>query len=327
MIWHLLLGLLIILVGAEFFTNGIEWLGKRFHLSEGTVGNLLAAVGTALPESIIPIVAFCSGSQGADFIGMGAILGAPFMLGTLAMFVTGFAALVIPGRREKRYYLEVNVPQVCRDLRFFIIMYGLVVLAGFLPSYWHYPIAALLFAGYLLYAWQTVRHGCQLSDEGLRPLYLHRGTEPGRGWIILQLVVSVAAIVGGAQYFVSGIEQFSALLGIHPLIVALIIAPIATELPEKFNSVIWVAHQKDGLALGNITGAMVFQSTIIPAFGMLATEWYMQTATMISSLCVLGSTGLLYLTVLHKKYVPSEALLFCGLGYLVFLLAILWSIW
>jgi len=152
-------------------------------------------------------------------------------------------------------------------------------------------------------------------------------SRPNALWIILQLALSLAAIIGGAQFFVSGIEQFAALLGLNPLLVALVIAPIATELPEKFNSVIWVAHQKDGLALGNITGAMVFQSTIIPAFGLLATDWVMESVTMLSSSCVLASVLLLQETIRRKKFVASEALMVCGLGYLVFLLAILWSIW
>lgn len=105
---QLLAGLLTILIGAELFTNGVEWLGNRLGLSEGTVGNLLAAVGTALPESIIPLVAFISGNKEAMHIGIGAILGAPFMLGTLAMFVTGFSAWVLRGgAQEEKFYMSM----------------------------------------------------------------------------------------------------------------------------------------------------------------------------------------------------------------------------
>ena len=62
MVLQLLAGLLTILIGAELFTNAVEWLGSRLGLSEGAVGNLLAAVGTALPESIVPLVAFLAGN-------------------------------------------------------------------------------------------------------------------------------------------------------------------------------------------------------------------------------------------------------------------------
>lgn len=126
---QLLAGLLTILIGAELFTNGVEWLGNRLGLSEGTVGNLLAAVGTALPESIIPLVAFLGGNPASMDIGIGAILGAPFMLGTLAMFVTGFSAWLL--RKERRGILKVDAGAVSRDLRMFLLMYLLAVSAAF----------------------------------------------------------------------------------------------------------------------------------------------------------------------------------------------------
>ena len=91
----LLVALAVILLGAELFTNGIEWFGHRLNLAEGAVGSVLAAVATAMPETLIPVIAivgptiFGGGSPNSAEIGVGAILGAPFMLSTLAMFVTG----------------------------------------------------------------------------------------------------------------------------------------------------------------------------------------------------------------------------------------------
>src|SRR3954452_17010757 len=86
----------VILAGAELFTNGIEWFGRKLELAEGAVGSVLAAVGTALPETMIPIVAIVSpvsaSSHGSE-VAVGAILGAPFILATLAMFVTGVAVM------------------------------------------------------------------------------------------------------------------------------------------------------------------------------------------------------------------------------------------
>src|SRR6187431_246275 len=90
----------IILIGAELFTNSIEWFGRKLNLAEGAVGSVLAAVGTALPETMIPIIAilFATG-ESSNEVGVGAILGAPFMLATLAMFVTGVAVLYQARRR------------------------------------------------------------------------------------------------------------------------------------------------------------------------------------------------------------------------------------
>src|SRR4051795_1872794 len=97
----------IILLGAELFTNGIEWFGHKMGLGEGAVGSVLAAVGTALPETTIPVVAILfSSDPHSSEVGLGAILGAPFMLGTLAIGVTGLVVLLNRGRRDAGDRLE-----------------------------------------------------------------------------------------------------------------------------------------------------------------------------------------------------------------------------
>ena len=78
----LLISFAIILSGALLFTNAVEWLGHRLQLGEGAVGSLLAAVGTAMPETLIAIVALLDATEGADQVAIGAIVGAPFLLGT-----------------------------------------------------------------------------------------------------------------------------------------------------------------------------------------------------------------------------------------------------
>lgn len=326
MVVHLLLGLLTILIGAELFTNAVEWLGKKLRLSEGVVGNLLAAVGTALPESIVPMVAFLSGGVDAIHIGVGAILGAPFMLGTLAMFITGLFAWLFPWRGENRRYLAVNELSVLRDLRFFLCMFVLVLAAAFLSRGGQLMIAAILVVGYGFYAFMTVRHGQSLSEENLKPLYLGMRTSPGLTSILIQLFAGLGAIVGGANFFVAGIGQMADLLGIQPLILALLIAPIATELPEKFNSVIWVSQRKDALAMGNITGAMVFQSTMIPAFGIVVTDWQLDYPSLLSSGFVLLSVTTLCAAIAAKGRVTTVSLMCCGLCYVGFLSTILWCV-
>ena len=151
MVLQLMAGLMMILIGAELFTNSVEWLGSRLRLPEGSVGHLLAAVGTALPESMVPLVAFMSGGIDSVDIGIGAILGAPFMLGTLAMFITGFAAWILRGRKTGRKIMHVDAVDMKRDLRFFICMYLLVIAAAFLPQWSKRYIATLLILSYVRY--------------------------------------------------------------------------------------------------------------------------------------------------------------------------------
>ena len=130
----LVFALLIILLGAELFTNGIEWFGRKLELAEGAVGSVLAAVGTALPETLIPIIAilFATGAS-SHAVGVGAILGAPFMLATLAMFVTGIAVLWQARTRPTGDVMKVDTGVLAHDMRYFAIAYAIAIGAAFLP--------------------------------------------------------------------------------------------------------------------------------------------------------------------------------------------------
>src|SRR3954447_13196478 len=118
----------VILAGAELFTNGIEWFGRKLQLAEGAVGSVLAAVGTALPETMIPIVAilFATG-ENSEAVGVGAILGAPFMLSTLAMFVTAVAVLIVSRRRGTGDVMLVDTQVLAHDVRYFAIAYAIAI--------------------------------------------------------------------------------------------------------------------------------------------------------------------------------------------------------
>ena len=87
--------------------------------------------------------------------------------------------------------------------------------------------------------------------------------------IIIQIIAALVLMIWGAHLFVSYTSAVSLKLGIPAMILSIIITPIATELPEKCNSVIWIGKRKDILAMGNITGAMVFQSTFPVSVGLI----------------------------------------------------------
>src|SRR3979411_736349 len=128
----------LILVGAEVFTNGVEWLGLKLRISEGATGSILAALGTATPETLIPVVAILfTNTADSDQIGVGAILGAPFMLGTLVMLLIGLPAFALRARR-KRDTLHVDAPHALRDLSFFLVLYTLALVLALIPAEVHF---------------------------------------------------------------------------------------------------------------------------------------------------------------------------------------------
>lgn len=281
-ILELLAMLVVILLAAELFTNGLEHLGERLKISEGVTGSLFAAVGTALPETIVPLLAIAGTTSQGDVnqeIGVGAILGAPLMLSTLSTFLMTMAVLRMRGVRG---HIKPEPTGFQRDLNFFIIAFVIAAAAMFVPHERmavRFAFSLGLVGVYVGYVIATFRASSDLVEAGHgteaagRMLISRLGVPTNMVTIVLQLALAVALLIWGAEGFIDGVRGVSTVLSVSPLLLSLLIIPIATELPEKINSILWVRRGKDTLAFGNITGAMVFQGTLLPAIGILLTPW------------------------------------------------------
>jgi cation:H+ antiporter len=264
----LLLAFAVVLAGALLFTNAVEWIGHRLEVGVGAVGSVLAAVGTAMPETLIAIVALVSAAEGSEDVAVGAIVGAPFLLGTLAMGLVGLFAYVYRDKRDQGLQLNVHRETLERDLLFFLVLFAIAgLLAWGPPAPLRIAVGVAFLVAYLFYIRLTLKGGGEVqSEESLNPLIFERRSDkredPGLG-----------AMVGGAHLFVEELLNLAESIGAEPLVLALILAPLATELPEKVNSFFWVREGKDALALGNVTGAMVFQSMIPVGIGLIFTDW------------------------------------------------------
>ncbi len=329
----LIVSLIIILAATKLFVNAIECLGKLLKLSEGAVGSVLAALGTALPETLIPIIAMLTGntSNAAD-IGIGTILGAPLMLSTLTMFVTGCAVIYFKDTRKHKDKITVNYDIISHDLKFFCFAFILAILCGFIPESFKtikILIAVILVLSYIIYILKIVKDNKKTSFN-LSNLYITFGNQKiikSNKIIylaILQAIIAITLIIICAETFVDAISYISNALNIPAFVLAIVITPIATELPEKFNSIIWISKEKDTLALSNITGAMMFQASILPAIGILLTDWSLTNAgTVISAALALASVTLLLTELKIKKHLTVKMLLTSGIFYLLFIILVM----
>lgn len=330
-VWVLLISLLAILIGAEGFTNALEHLGERWGISEGVTGSVFAAVGTALPEAMVPVVAVVAATGDLAVrheVGVGAIVGAPLMLSTVALFLMGVAAAHGRGRHH------VFCPEptgLHRDLNWFLFAFALAVLAVFVPPdrrMIRLSLALGLALSYPVYLLLTIRASRGLVDRGHgteadQPLFLSRlGFAERLITILLQLLLGLGLIIGGAKGFVYGVEYLADWLGLSALALSLLIVPVATELPEKVNSILWVRRGRDTLAFGNITGAMVFQGSLLPALGVLLTPWVPRKEALWGMGLTILATAYLKFRVRSQALTPSH-LMFNGLCYLAFALLIL----
>src|SRR2546427_580908 len=176
----LLVAILVILVGAEVFTNSLEHLGERLGISEGVTGSIFAAIGTAMPETMVPVVAILSGAATQEVreqVGIGAILGAPLMLSTLVLFLLAAFAMY---RRGWHGEFHPERSGLRRDLDWFAIGFGLATVAVFVPANFRVlrtVIAFTLIGVYLFYLMLTIRASAKLVADGHgtaaeNPLYL-----------------------------------------------------------------------------------------------------------------------------------------------------------
>jgi cation:H+ antiporter len=324
---QLILMLSVILAAAELFTNALDHLGDKLGISEGMTGSIFAAVGTALPETMVPLLALFAGTTNVgvnEEIGVGAILGAPLMLSTLS---TCLMALAILRRRGASGHVQPERTGFVRDLNFFLFAFTLAAAAMFIPQRARYVrggFSAALILMYFVYILLTLRASEKLVENGHgteadEKMFLSRlGLPLNLLTIVIQLGMGLALLVYGAKGFIHGVEGLSHFLGISALLLSLLIIPIATELPEKVNSILWIRRGKDTLAFGNITGAMVFQGTLLPAIGIMLTPWQPRIEVLTGILITIIAAAWLRVNA-RSEGLPVWTMLISGGLYAVYL--------
>ena len=329
-ILELIAALIVIVCAAEIFTNALEHIGSRLRISEGVTGSLFAAVGTAMPESIVPLLALLAGTGDREVnteIGVGAILGAPLMLSTLTF---GLMAASVLRKRGIAGHLRPEKSGLDRDLDFFLLAFGLATAALFIPhhaSSIRVSLAVVLGLTYFIYVLMTVRASAALVDSGHgteidRPLFAARlGLGESMVPTTVQLVLGLGLLITGAEIFIHSVKLVAEFLGVSALLLSLLIVPVATEMPEKVNSIIWIRRGRDTLAFGNITGAMVFQGTLLPALGILLTRWEPRREVITG--IVLTYSAALWLRLLRSRQLAVWHLLVNAAVYVLYLVLML----
>jgi cation:H+ antiporter len=284
-----------IYLACEFFVNGVEWVGCRLKLGATAVGTILAAFGTALPESAVTFVAVVFGDTPEQKeIGVGAALGGPLVLATLAYAVVGFI-LWRKSRKGQPCTINADQSRLARDQAWFLGIFIVKIALGLVVFVWK-PWLGLLFL--LVYAVYVKRElgadeGAMIMEE-LEPLKL-RPRNPSMGWSLAQTILALIVIAAASHVFVRQIEAIGAWMGMAPHMAALLLAPVATELPEIMNAFIWVRQGKERLALANISGAMMIQATIPSAMAIGMTPWLLDTPLLVAGGLTMSSVGLLWL--------------------------------
>lgn len=310
-------GLVLIVLASELFTNAVEWLGHLLRLGSGATGSLLAAIGTALPETVVVVVALVSHGSGSAKVATGAVLGSSFLLVTLGAAATGVAALTRSGART----LHVDPGHARRDLGVFLVAFAAAVGSTVLVRPQRVVVGVLLLLVYAGYARATLREsgGAAEAPEPLHVVRRRPGPPPGVA-VGLQLLLSVGLLVVASTIFVDAVEAAARGLGADPLVLAVLVVPFATELPETLNSVLWTLGRRDSLAFGNVAGATVFQACVLGFVGVSFTPWHLGTAGLVGAACAFA-TGLYLLALLRRGRAHAGWLVMAALPWVAYAVA------
>lgn len=318
-----------IYLACEWFVNAVEWLGVRLKMGTLAIGTVLAAIGTALPESVVTLVAVTMGkSTVSKDIGVGAAMGGPLVLATIAYGVTGWMLIrrkralakgvsETSGNQGRDLLDDVDLSRLPTDQKWFLSIFIVKVSLG-LVAFAYKPWCGLLFfAAYGFYFFKEMRADAEVhSSLDLEPLKLQPRREIPSGWaILIQTMVTLAIIFVASQLFVAQLEWAGPALGLPAAVTALLLSPIATELPEVMNAIIWVRQGKTSLALANISGAMMIQATVPSGLGILFTPWHFDAPLVLSG--VITMLGIIYLLWLMRTRRFTSGRLTISMGFYV----------
>lgn len=331
----ILVYLVLIIATCNLFTNAVEQLGDKLKLGHNAVGSILAVVGTTLPETIVPIVAIfgtlvLKNNNAGVAIAQGAVIGSPFMLSTLALFLMGTVVfLMISFKKRRKGDLKVTKRVILRYYKYFLFTYCLGILASFVQNYYFkILIVLILLLTYLIFIKRTLKKSKENYveneiDELICLKFLKISNDKIFFAIIFQIVLALCFLVIFSDLFVREITYFSLILNVSPVILSLIITPFATELPECINSIIWIKANKDALAFANVLGAVVFQSVVPFSIGILFTPWIFDKTIILNILLVLFYSFLVVLFVLLKRKLNYKILLVSIIFYVLFIVFVL----
>lgn len=318
---------LILLIGSalaiyfscELFVNGVEWVGRKLAVGQQATGSILAAFGTALPESVVTLIAVAFGATAASkALGVGAALGGPLVLATFAYATVGIVLLIGRQRLPKTPEICGDFRNLARDQGWFLAIFAVKIALGLIAFAWKPWLGILFLAAYAFYLRKEIS-GHQDSEEGeSEPLSFSRNaTVPGTGIAIGQTLFALGIIFAASRVFVSQLEALGPPLGLQPQLLALLLSPIATELPETMNAIIWVRQGKYRLALANISGAMMIQATVPTAFGLFWTPWLLDAPLLLAAGVTVVAVAIMFVAfrcgVVSRKLLAAMSLL-----YLVF---------
>ena len=299
----LVMGIVVVLKGADWLTDGAVNIASRFGVSQMVIGLTIVAMGTSMPELCVSMV---SALKGTPDLAVGNVVGSN-TLNTL--LIVGCSALVAP--------IMVKRSSVRRDIPFAVLA-SLLMLIFCLDGGIGRLDAALLFILFAVFMFVTVKYG---KNEGTET----KTTEMAPlGKAALLLVVGLVCLILGSNLFVDNASFVASTLGVSDAVIGLTIVAGGTSLPELATSMVSAKKGNSDIAIGNVIGSNVFNILMIIGVTGLVKPMHIKGITSLDLIVMLDNMLLLWFfcrTTYKVKRWEGAVLAISYIAYIAWLIA------
>ncbi len=259
---QLVIGAILLALGANYLTEGASAIAKRFNLSEFLIGATIVAVGTSMPELVVSTM---SAIQGQGDVSMGNIVGSNILN---IYLILGLTALISP--------MTLKGENIRRDIPIYIataLLLCLLALDGSLFGSATNRLGRIdglvLLVGYGLFMWLIISGEKKASTSPASSQTDDRAKNRNLWLSALMVVGGLAGLVCGADLFLDGAIVLAHKVGLSEAVISIVLVALGTSLPELCTSVIAAIKGNTDIALGNILGSNI--SNILLILGLSAT--------------------------------------------------------
>ena len=299
----LLAAIVIVLWGADKFTDGASSMARRWNVSELIIGLTVVAMGTSMPEFV---VSFFSAMEGSGDMSVGNVVGSNI-----------FNSLVIIGVSALFMSLTLTKKLITRDV-IFVVCATLILISlsvDGVVSLFDALVLLMCFAMFMVYSFNTSKNEPQEESEQNSVTY-------GWGKTLLFVILGIGCLIGGGELLVSSASKLASLCGISERVIGLTILAAGTSLPELATSVVAARKGSKGLALGNVIGSNLFNIFLILGVSALVNPLNIKgIGTMDWGVLMLSSILLFIFGRTGHKITKSEGIVLIAI-YILYIIAL-----
>jgi cation:H+ antiporter len=288
-ILFLLVGLALILLGANCLTDGASAVARRFNISSLVIGLTIVAFGTSTPELVVSVI---SALKGSDGIAVGNIVGSNIFN---ALMIVGCTAVIAPIRVTKGTMSHEIPLSILASVVLFIFSYDILFGNGHADLLTRSDGLVLLcfFAIFLSYTFAIAHKHNEESETEVKEMKTWKS--------IVWIVGGLAALIFGGEIFVNGASAIARSLGVNDAIIGLTIVAGGTSLPELATSIVAARKNNPDMAIGNVIGSNIFNIFLILGCSATISPLNASVISNVDMLTLVGSGVLLYLFSLIYK--------------------------